>query len=58
MTNAQSEINTAITQADQVIQDQFASPEQVTQALNTVQAAQAKLIKPKHYFKIKLTIMN
>ncbi|WP_438827666.1 hyperosmolarity resistance protein Ebh [Staphylococcus warneri] len=47
MTNAQSEINTAITQADQVIQDQFASPEQVTQALNTVQAAQAKIDQAK-----------
>lgn len=58
MTNAQNEINTEKAQADQVIQDQFASPEQVTQALNTVQAAQAKLIKPKLYYKIKPTIMN
>lgn len=49
MTNAQNEINTAKAQADQVIQDQFASPEQVTQALNTVQAAQAKIDQAKAF---------
>ncbi|MGT0202053.1 hypothetical protein ACVNPX_02120 [Staphylococcus aureus] len=58
--NAQREqqINTAKTEAQQVINNGSATPQQVSDALTKVRAAQTKIIKLKHYFKIKKIIAN
>ncbi|WP_415918637.1 hyperosmolarity resistance protein Ebh [Staphylococcus warneri] len=47
MNQAQQQINSAKAQADQVIQNQFASPQDVTNALNQVKAAQTKIDQAK-----------
>ncbi len=47
MTAAEQQINAAKAEANQVIQDQFASPQQVSAALTKVQAAQTKIDQAK-----------
>ncbi len=47
MNRAQSQINTAKSDADQVIGTEFATPQQVNSALSKVQAAQNKINEAK-----------
>lgn len=58
MHNAQQQINTAKTEAQQVINNERATPQQVSDALTKVRAAQTKIDQAKALLKIKKIIAN